>query len=386
MHLIGQSKWAISAEGYNHLNGFYESFDGGLTWPVQGHVPGYEGWTDNTDPVGAFDPWGNFYSLVLPYQFYYDKHGFKKYDNGSNQTNPTVPPEAIAVSVQPAGLRRRERLDHDARRASRLRRHRQEREHERSRQAVDRDRYESRQPALRAGLRDVDGLRDQPVRPLRSHADARPDGTHTDWSARRSCRPSRASAGTRTSCRTSRPTGRSRRRSRTTRSSRASPPTTSTSSGRRTAATRWQGPLPVVQDVVTPTYQNTTFREGIVNTFAVGTTPVAAGDPVPALRVLRGRLERSLERLPDGLLRRRPYMVDADPGERQRGPDGGASAQPARGAERHGGGRRSTTGGSPARRAGAPTSPARASPSTRARTAASRTTASTRRSSSTSRT
>ncbi|HEX2428792.1 MAG TPA: hypothetical protein VHI53_12745, partial [Gaiellaceae bacterium] len=24
-HLIGQSKWAISAEGYNHLNGFYES-------------------------------------------------------------------------------------------------------------------------------------------------------------------------------------------------------------------------------------------------------------------------------------------------------------------------------------------------------------------------
>jgi hypothetical protein len=75
-HLIGQSKWVVSAEGYNHLLGFYESFDGGLTWPVQGHVPGYEGWTDNTDPIGAFDPWGNFYSLVLPYQFYYDKSGF----------------------------------------------------------------------------------------------------------------------------------------------------------------------------------------------------------------------------------------------------------------------------------------------------------------------
>ena len=54
-HLIGQSKWAVNAEGYNHLLGFYESFDGGATWPVQGHVPGYEGWTDNTDPVGAFD-------------------------------------------------------------------------------------------------------------------------------------------------------------------------------------------------------------------------------------------------------------------------------------------------------------------------------------------
>ena len=101
-HIIGQSKWFISAEGYNHLLGFYESFDGGQTWPVQGHVPGYEGWTDNTDPVGAFDPWGNFYSLVLPYQFYYDKFGFHKYDNGSNQINPSVPPEAVAVSVHPA--------------------------------------------------------------------------------------------------------------------------------------------------------------------------------------------------------------------------------------------------------------------------------------------
>jgi hypothetical protein len=30
-HLIGQSKWAVSAEGYNHLLGFYESFDGGKT-------------------------------------------------------------------------------------------------------------------------------------------------------------------------------------------------------------------------------------------------------------------------------------------------------------------------------------------------------------------
>jgi hypothetical protein len=54
-HIIGTSKWFVSAEGYNHLMGFYESFDGGKTWPVQGHVPGYEGWTDNTDPVGAFD-------------------------------------------------------------------------------------------------------------------------------------------------------------------------------------------------------------------------------------------------------------------------------------------------------------------------------------------
>ncbi len=31
-HVIGTSKWFVSAEGYNHINGFYESFDGGKTW------------------------------------------------------------------------------------------------------------------------------------------------------------------------------------------------------------------------------------------------------------------------------------------------------------------------------------------------------------------
>src|SRR5262249_24822092 len=72
LHLIGSVKWFVSAEGYNHLTGFYESFDGGLTWPVQGHIPGYEGWTDNTDPVGAFDGFGNYYQLHLPYQFFYN--------------------------------------------------------------------------------------------------------------------------------------------------------------------------------------------------------------------------------------------------------------------------------------------------------------------------
>src|SRR5216684_5119398 len=40
-HLIGSTKWFASAEGYNHILGFYESWDGGKTWPVQGHIPGY---------------------------------------------------------------------------------------------------------------------------------------------------------------------------------------------------------------------------------------------------------------------------------------------------------------------------------------------------------
>jgi hypothetical protein len=165
-HLIGQSKWFVSAEGYNHLNGFYESWDGGATWPVQGHVPGYEGWTDNTDPVGAFDPWGNFYSLLLPYVFVYDKSGGHVFNNGSKQANPGVPPEAISVAVHPAAPAGSQSATnwittHDG--------HPDyvftgaELGHKYAGQAVDRDRHEPVQPALRARVRDVHAVRAQPV-------------------------------------------------------------------------------------------------------------------------------------------------------------------------------------------------------------------------------
>src|SRR5438034_2083 len=100
LHLSGQSKWFVSAQGYSHLNGFYESWNGGATWPVQGHVPGYEGWTNNTDPVGAFDPWGNFYSLLLPLVFVYSKSGGHVFNNGSKQANPGQPPEADRKSTR----------------------------------------------------------------------------------------------------------------------------------------------------------------------------------------------------------------------------------------------------------------------------------------------
>jgi hypothetical protein len=103
-HLIGSSKWFVNAEGYNHLLGFYESFDGGATWPVQGHVPGYEGWTDNTDPVGAFDGFGNYYSLVLPYQFFYNADGTHNFTVGAVlEPNPVVPAEVISIAVRPHG-------------------------------------------------------------------------------------------------------------------------------------------------------------------------------------------------------------------------------------------------------------------------------------------
>src|SRR5438270_693618 len=103
-HLIGSSKWFVSAEGYNHLLGFYESFDGGKTWSVQGHIPGYEGWTDNTDPVGAFDSYGNYYEFILAYQFFYNKDGSHNFSVGTSQEpNPVVPAEVVAVSVRPHG-------------------------------------------------------------------------------------------------------------------------------------------------------------------------------------------------------------------------------------------------------------------------------------------
>jgi hypothetical protein len=103
-HLIGSSKWVVSAEGYNHLNGFYESFDGGRTWPAQGHIPGYEGWTDNTDPDGAFDGYGNYYAVILPYQFFYNKDGSHNFQKNSNrEPNPALAAEAISVAVRPKG-------------------------------------------------------------------------------------------------------------------------------------------------------------------------------------------------------------------------------------------------------------------------------------------
>jgi hypothetical protein len=103
-HLIGSSKWFVSPEGYNHVLGFYESFDGGKTWPAQGHIPGFEGWTDNTDPVGAFDGFGNYYEFILSYQFFYETDGSHNFNIGTpHEPNPGLPAEAVMVAVRPHG-------------------------------------------------------------------------------------------------------------------------------------------------------------------------------------------------------------------------------------------------------------------------------------------
>src|SRR5215472_8106139 len=107
LHLIGSSKWFVSPEGYNHLLGFFESFDGGRTWPMQGHIPGYEGWTDNTDPVGAFDSFGNYYEFILAYQFFYDSNGGHDFNLGTQQEpNPAHAAEVVSVAVRPHGASR----------------------------------------------------------------------------------------------------------------------------------------------------------------------------------------------------------------------------------------------------------------------------------------
>jgi hypothetical protein len=105
-HLIGSSKWFVSPEGYNHVLGFYESFDGGKTWPNQGHIPGFEGWTDNTDPVGAFDGSGNYYEFMLVYQFFYEADGSHNFNIGTpHEPNPGLPAEAVVVAVRPHGAK-----------------------------------------------------------------------------------------------------------------------------------------------------------------------------------------------------------------------------------------------------------------------------------------
>lgn len=276
-HLIGQSKWFVNAEGYNHLLGFYESWDGGRTWPAQGHVPGYEGWTDNTDPVGAFDPWSNFYSLVLAYNFYYDKAGGHRFDNGSKQTNPPVPPEAVAVSVRPHGAadpntwitKHNGTPDYvmTAKNANTS-------DPDKQWIAIDTN---PASPCYRTVYAMYTVFVFNPSYVFVSTARANEDGTHSDWTMPQTLTtrsgkpwdsyllPHVAPDGTVYTTVTN------------------GPPKQGFSGSdidliySGDCGKTWQGPLQVVQGISVPTYQNTTFREGIVNTFAVGSRAVAPG-------------------------------------------------------------------------------------------------------------
>jgi hypothetical protein len=277
LHLIGQSKWFVSAEGYNHLLGFYESWDGGATWPVQGHVPGYEGWTDNTDPVGAFDPWGNFYSLILPYVFVYNKSGGHVYNNGSKQANPALPPEAISVAVHPAAPAASQSASnwittHDGHpdyvftvpNAA---------TNTPDKQWIAIDTNPSSPHYGRVYAMFTQFVLN-PSRILLSYADARPDGTHTDWSAPQVLPtipghpwdtyllPHVAPDGTVYTTVTNNPVSQGFLNN-------AIYLISSHDGG-----VTWQGPTLVIPSVLSPTYRNTTFTEGIVNSFGLGTKQV----------------------------------------------------------------------------------------------------------------
>ena len=66
--------------------------------------PGYEGWTDNTDPVGAFDGYGSYYELILPYMFFYNKDTAHYFTVGKSQEpNMIRPAEVISVAVRRHG-------------------------------------------------------------------------------------------------------------------------------------------------------------------------------------------------------------------------------------------------------------------------------------------
>ncbi len=237
-HLIGQTKWFVSAEGYNHLLGFYESFDGGKTWSVQGHIPGYEGFTDNTDPVGAFDAFGNYHALLLPYQFSYDKFGFQVFANGSSLPNPALPGEAISAAAP-------------------------------DKQWITVDVSPS-SPHYNRIYAMWTLFAFNPSSVFVSFADAKADGSHTDWSTPTVLPtinghpwdsymlPHVTPDGTVYTTETNNPQQKGFQF--------ADLYVISSRDGGVT----WQTPLLVHHDIFVPTYQNTTFREGIVNTFAVG--------------------------------------------------------------------------------------------------------------------
>jgi hypothetical protein len=292
-HIIASSKWFASAEGYNHVLGFYESWDGGRTWPVQGHIPGYEGFTDNTDPVGAFDGFGNYYELILPYQFAYfggaNGSGSKLYQK-SNLPNALMPAEAVSVSVRPAGSTRADQwiTTHNGQPDLVLSDDNQGQEPDKQWIAIDNHEFlpdgKTKNPNYNTiyAMFVTFSFSGKMSKAYVSTAKALSNGTHTDWSPLQRLPSENASAsdtyllphvdpnGVVWTSITNFPS----RQSRTTYSLAVD---YSTDGGQT-----WQGPLdvPGAQGVVlTPeAFDNTTFTDGISDTFTVGASKAHRGD------------------------------------------------------------------------------------------------------------
>ena len=277
-HLIGSSKWFASAEGYNHLLGFYESFDGGTTWSVQGHIPGYEGWTDNTDPVGAFDGFGNYYEFVLPYQFFYNKDGSHNYTVGTSQEpNPSVPAEVVSVAVHPHGAMSATNwiTTHNAHPDYIATYDSVGGEPDKQWITIDTNKFlpnGSLNPnynTIYAMWTLFDGTSSKPYI---STARALSDGTHTDWSMPQSLPTVNNSAGDTYLLPHVDPAGTVYTTVTNFPGKQSFCCATIAVDFSQDGGKTWQGPRVVIQNVQLPpgTFANTTFRDGIEDTFAVG--------------------------------------------------------------------------------------------------------------------
>ena len=283
-HLIGSVKWFVSAEGYNHLLGFYESFDGGKTWPVQGHIPGYEGWTDNTDPVGAFDGYGNYYELILPYQFYYSSGGGHNYQTNTNkEPNPTVPAEAISIAVRPHGSTTAAQwltthnggLDYVAPYAPKGQ------EPDKQWITIDTNPSSPFYNTIYAMWAVFDGINSKPYVSI---AKANPDGTHTDWSTPQILPTANNTASDTYLLPHVAPDG-SVYTSVTNFPAKHGFCCITVSADKSTDGGKtWQFLSTAISNVPVPAfvggYANTTFTDGIDNTFAVGLTKVKGQYPL----------------------------------------------------------------------------------------------------------
>jgi hypothetical protein len=277
-HLIGVSKWIVNGEGYNHLTGFFESFDGGLTWPQQGHIPGYEGWTDNSDPVGAFDPWGNYYAVVLPYMFSYlstGQHFFLSPD-----VNPSLPRSVLGVAVRPRGaatatawnVMHEGSLDFIAKTPFNG-----FAVFDKQWIAIDTNR---RSPHFgRIYVSWAIGTADLGLRIYLSHAEARRNGTHTSWSVPRVVLQQAPNVGDNGSFVQVSPDGTVWVSTSSFRS--AGAPFTMSFTSSRDGGRTWQPRRVIVRHTIDG-YQNTTFRAAFGESFVVGRKKVGRFYPLYA--------------------------------------------------------------------------------------------------------
>jgi hypothetical protein len=277
-HLIGISKWIVNSEGYNHLAGFFESFDGGATWPQQGHIPGYEAWTDNSDPVGAFDPWGNFYAVVFPYEFSYIASGQHVFL--SPDVNPSLPRSGLGIAVRPHGAAtatawsttRGGQLDLIARTpflGNEI--------FDKQWLAIDTNR---RSPHFgRVYVTWAVGSQDSDLRIYGSYADAHKDGTHTDWSRPRLVLPQARRIGDNGSLPRVAPDGTVWLATSSFGSS--SEPYTMSFTSSRNGGRSWARRRVIVRHFVNG-YGNTTFRAAFGEAFDVGPRKVGRFYPLYA--------------------------------------------------------------------------------------------------------